>query len=298
MTELADLLVTEAILRYRIEKFIENGRKTALAKRTQGFFETKSIDLRKLWDDYGHIDLAIHKVLIQDKTKDKCSYLEDDSYGKTEAKYSEYMGEIAEGLKKFIIPAATAPVNNTLGQALTTTIIQQESSLPKITIPKYNGDYDMWRSFHDLFLSLVHNNTKLSPVQKLYHLKSCLTGDAEKLLRHTPITDADYEPAWIKLKERYENKRILVNHQLKVLVNQPKIIAEKIKEMKVLADTTNECLQQLKSLEIDKNSWDVLLVHILTQKLPYLTLRLWEEEQGTSQELPTYSKFNVFCKKV
>lgn len=295
MSDLNELLATEAILRFRIEKLVENGRKAAIKYRTHGFFETKMTDLRKLWEDYGVIDLEINKYIAKAKKGEKFDYIEDDTYGQTEIKYSEYIAELAEGLRKLVNPGITnvggstsagnvAPVN-------TTTIIHQESSLPKITIPKYSGDYDTWRSFHDLFVSLVHTNVKLSPVQKLYHLKSCLTGEAEKLLRHTPITDTDYEPAWQKLKERYENKKILVNHQLKILVNQPKISTEKGREIKALIDTTNECLQQLKSLEVDISSWDVLLVYILIQKLPYLTLRLWEEDQGSTEDLPKFSVF-------
>lgn len=226
-----------------MDRYIDNGRKTATAKRTHGFFEFKINELTKLWEEYCSIDLSINEILAQTKTGSKCDYLEEDRFGKVELKYSEYMGELVEGLRKL---AAPAPPNTTnIPPVHTTTVVQQESSLPKITIPKYNGDYDMWRSFHDLFVSLIHNNKKLTSVQKLYHLKSCLIGEAEKLLRHTPITEADYEPAWKKLKERYENKRILVNHQLKTLVNQPKITAEKIKDIKALIDTSSECLQQL-----------------------------------------------------
>lgn len=296
MADFDALLTKENILRNRLDRFIENGRKTAIAKRTQGFFEGKIADLQKLWDDYSAIDLSINEMQIQAKKTDKCDYVEEDHYGKAELRYSEYKGELIEGLRKLSTATAAGPINTTTIQAPAITL-HQESSLPKITIPKYSGDYDMWRSFHDLFVSLIHNNTKLTAVQKLYHLKSSLTGEAEKLLRHTPITDADYEPAWNKLKERYHNKRILVNHQLKILVNQPKIVSEKSKEIKALIDTTSECLQQLKSLEVDTSSWDVLLVHILIQKLPYLTLRLWEEDQGSTEDLPKYSEFQEFLQK-
>lgn len=294
MADLEALLTKENILRSRLDKLIDNGRKTAIVKRTQGFYEAKINDLKHLWDEYCAIDLAINEILLQSEEV-KHKYLEEDRYGVAEFKYSEYMGELVEGLRKFAMPATQNATN--IPPMHQTTVVQQESLLPRITIPKYNGDYELWRSFHDLFISIVHNNAKLSPVQKLYHLKSCLTGDAEKLLRHTPITDQDYEPAWNKLKTRYENKRILVNHQLKILVSQPKITLEKAKNIKAILDTTEECLQQLNSLKIDTTSWDVLLIHLLVQKLPFQTLKLWEEEQGASQDIPQYSDFKAFLDK-
>lgn len=295
MSEYEKLLTKESVFKNRLDKLIENGKKTATLKRTQGFFESKITELKRLWNEYNEIDLDINQALTQVSAAALKTYLDEDRYGQAEFKYAEYLAELTEGLRKFAVPTQQPAFDNPVNQ--TTTIIQQESALPKITIPKYDGNYDMWKSFHDLFVSLIHTNGKLSPVQKLHHLKSCLIGDAEKLLRHVPITNDDYEPAWDKLKARYENKRIIVNHQLKGLVNQPKITMEKPKALKALIDTSDECLQQLKSLGVDTSSWDVLLVHLLVQKLPYVTLRLWEEEQGVSQDLPKYQQFNDFLNK-
>lgn len=296
MTDITALLTKEGLLRDRLDKCIENGKKTAIVKRTQGFYENKLEDLRKLWNEYSEIDFRIMELVQQSTTKASTKYVEEDRFGQAESKYTEYMGELRDGLRKFTTTAQNVYFDQSLLNQ-TMAVTQQESTLPKITIPKYNGDYDLWKSFHDLFVSLIHTNARLSPVQKLHHLKSCLIGDAERLLRHIPITNDDYEPAWNKLKSRYENKRIIVNHQLKILVNQPKIPLEKPKAIKTLLDTTDECLQQLKGLGVETKSWDVLLVYLLVQKLPYATLRLWEEEQGSDQELPQYEQFNKFLNK-
>lgn len=208
MDDFTALKTKESLVRKRLDRCIENGKKTGTSKRTQGFYEQKIFELRKLWAEYCDVDAEIHQAFALDPVAIPEKYMEIDRYGTAEMKFSEYIGELAEGLGKFQ-PIIDQPDTQ---KVQTTTVIQQESSLPKINIPKFDGNYDLWRSFHDIFMSLVHTNTKLTSVQKLYHLKSCLTGDAEKLLRHTPITDADYDPAWKKLQERYDNKRILVNH--------------------------------------------------------------------------------------
>lgn len=54
--------------------------------------------------------------------------------------------------------------------------------LPKITIPKFEGDYLKWKTFFDLFSQLV-DNQRLPAVQKMWYLKSNIA-EAEKLISH------------------------------------------------------------------------------------------------------------------
>lgn len=81
MDDFNALLTKENILRNRLDRFIENGRKTAIAKRTHGFFEGKIVDLQKLWEDYCAIDLSINEMLVQNKKAEKCDYVEEEHYG-------------------------------------------------------------------------------------------------------------------------------------------------------------------------------------------------------------------------
>lgn len=49
--------------------------------------------------------------------------------------------------------------------------------LPKITIPKFDGDYLKWPAFADLFSQLVVNQN-IPAVQKIWYLKANVTGEA------------------------------------------------------------------------------------------------------------------------
>ena len=44
------------------------------------------------------------------------------------------------------------------------------AKLPRVPLPKFSGDYMEWISFSDIYVTLVHNNTCLSKVQKFYYL--------------------------------------------------------------------------------------------------------------------------------
>lgn len=152
-----------------------------------------------------------------------------------------------------------------------------------------------WPTFHDLFESLIHNNSSLPPVQKLHYLKSHLSGEAEQLVRHIPITSANYEQCWMQLIKRYNNKRYISSHILNRLIYQKALITESSSGVKHLLDTTSECLSTLTNMGIDVSSWDIIIIHLVTQKLDQESRRQWEQKiSDDSDRLPSLSEFLSF----
>ncbi|CAI6354304.1 unnamed protein product [Macrosiphum euphorbiae] len=49
------------------------------------------------------------------------------------------------------------------------------SALPKIELPKFNGDILSWSLFRDTFLSAVHENPDLSDIRRFQYLLMCVT---------------------------------------------------------------------------------------------------------------------------
>lgn len=39
---------------------------------------------------------------------------------------------------------------------------------PKIELPKFYGNIIHWRSFHDMFLRLVHNNSSITNIERFH----------------------------------------------------------------------------------------------------------------------------------
>jgi hypothetical protein len=48
----------------------------------------------------------------------------------------------------------------------------KEKSTPVIDLPVFNGAYQQWTSFKDLFIETIHSNPALSKAQKMQFLKS------------------------------------------------------------------------------------------------------------------------------
>ncbi|GFW53929.1 uncharacterized protein TNCV_1086461 [Trichonephila clavipes] len=54
--------------------------------------------------------------------------------------------------------------------------------LPDIQLPRFNGSYHKWFNFKEQFVSLIDSNNSLNDSQKLYYLKSTLTGIAKDVI--------------------------------------------------------------------------------------------------------------------
>ncbi|XP_063543228.1 uncharacterized protein LOC134751714 [Cydia strobilella] len=128
----------------------------------------------------------------QDMLQDT-AYIKDDVYDATNESYMDYKCELKNALSKLkATPSNDSPM-------LSTTASTSKSShvkLPKITIPTFSGKYEEWMGFRDLFTSLIHKNQDIDDIQKLHYLKAHLTGEAEQLLRHIPISSESYDQCW------------------------------------------------------------------------------------------------------
>ncbi|KYN50059.1 hypothetical protein ALC62_00087 [Cyphomyrmex costatus] len=166
--------------------------------------------------------------------------------------------------------------------------------LPKISLPSFAGDYHSWRSFHDLFTSLVIGNGNLTNVERMHYLKTCLTGDAAKLVTNLRVTDNTFSIAWKTLVTRYENKRVLISAQLDKLFGLKPIKSRSAKELNTMIATVSAALGALEALDCNISAWDPFLVYHLAHLLDENTREEWEVKLGPSMSYPTFKEFEDF----
>lgn len=82
-------------------------------------------------------------------------------------------------------------------------------TLPKIELPKFDGDVVRWCSFRGMFCSLVHDNQSISDIERFHFFKSCLSGPALAVIKSIPLTANNYNIAWNALQNSFENNRLL-----------------------------------------------------------------------------------------
>jgi len=71
-------------------------------------------------------------------------------------------------------------------------------SYPNLTVLCYNR-----RSFHDIYVSLVHNNRSIGDAERFHYLISCLSDFALSVVKSMPLSSDNYAVAWGALSNRF-----------------------------------------------------------------------------------------------
>lgn len=186
---------------------------------------------------------------------------------------------------------------NAIKKAINTkmwSVSHKEKSTPKMDLPTFSGAYQHWTSFKDLFTEVIHDNGTLSSAQKMQYLKSKVKGEAEKLIQHLSISSENYQVCWDILNNRYNNKKLIFTSHLNTILNLPVIQYQTATNIKRIHDTTNECLNAIKKLDVDISTWDPILVHLLSQKLDTDSYNDYIEAILEPRELPNLAEFMRF----
>ncbi|XP_031338175.1 uncharacterized protein LOC116167075 [Photinus pyralis] len=173
-------------------------------------------------------------------------------------------------------------------------VVQLQSQLPRINLPKFDGNYTHWPQFRDLFTSLVGSKPNLPPVEKFHNLKTSLEKEALQLINNLAITDDNYQIAWDKLKNKYENKRLLVNAHLASLDAIPPAKSESATELKRILLSTIEAKDALQALGRPVDNHEDWLVHKTTKRLDPQTRRDWETANGAANDPISFGELQKF----
>ena len=176
-------------------------------------------------------------------------------------------------------------------------VVQQGSAqmqLERVKIPTFSGNYIEWRTFYDLFMTMVHKNAQFSDAQRMQHLKTHLSGDPARLINNLQVSDANYIAALKLLSDRYDNKRAILSALMTTLFEIPASTKESAKELQQMLDIMNDVLSSVTGLGIPNADWDPLVIHILTLKMDTSTAQHWERYLGGSTDVPTLTQFREF----
>ncbi|XP_073816804.1 uncharacterized protein [Musca autumnalis] len=197
-----------------------------------------------------------------------------------------------------IINSEIDALTNKATEPLETTVqdnsVRRSIKLPPCDTDVFYGSYKTWPTFRDLFSAIYVENSGISRVEKLYHLKQKTSGEARDIIAHIPLTHDGFDLAWKNLTDRYENKRMQVNEQLKTLFSLPAVTVDSSSSLKSLQRSVNGCLETLKTLDIDIATWDPILIYLCSQKIPRTYLQDFENTLSDSSTIPKWKDFDKF----
>lgn len=271
--QLANLKLTRGQTKAHLTRF-----KTYLAGLTDDFDKTELEARLSL------VQPCLEKFeVIQTKIEELLESVDDDERATFENTYFKLTAEAKNLLIKI---SQSSPIDNTSISQNTNTADNDTLSarsntervkLPKLSLPEFGGLYTQWVSFQETYDALINNNLSLSPIEKFYYLKSCLKGEAAQLIQSLEISQANYDIAWQMLKERYQNKKLIIHTHLKAIFELGTLKGESHQALRKLLDNFNKNVRALTALGQPTAHWDTLLVYIFASKLDSVTKREFEE---------------------
>ncbi|XP_053686921.1 uncharacterized protein LOC128736463 [Sabethes cyaneus] len=184
-------------------------------------------------------------------------------------------------------------MNSTVMQNVSTSSSAFHLRLPKIDLPKFNGDFSRWLSFRDTYSSMVHSNADIPTVAKLQYLLQSLEGEARKPFESVDISADNYASTWDALLKRYDNKRYLKRQLFRAIYDLPPVKKEDSQELHDLVDEFQRHVKALAKLGEPICHWNTPLVNLLSYKLDPATLRAWEEMTSKDEDV-TYEQLIDF----
>ncbi|XP_052567192.1 uncharacterized protein LOC128093655 [Culex pipiens pallens] len=223
---------------------------------------------------------------------DKSEYLETHLTERAdfETRYCEAKGFL---LSKRTEEQNLTAMNSTMNTSQPTHPVSFHLRLPKIDLPKFDGDFSRWLSFRDAFTSMVHSNPDIPTVAKLQYLLNSLVDKAALQFENVEIEADKYAPTWDELLKRYDNKRFLKRKLFHALYDLPSLKRESASDLRTLVDDFHRHVKALEKLKEPVAHWDTPLVSILCYKLDSRSLRAWEEHTS-KDEVVTYAMLTDF----
>lgn len=141
------------------------------------------------------------------------------------------------------------------------------SKLPKLELPKFDGDIMEWSAFWDSYESAVHSNHSITNVQKFNYLKSLLVNEPLQTVSGFSLTNTNYEKAIKHLHERYGQRDRIIQTYMQTLLDLP-APSSSAESLRVFHDKLEIYIRGLESLGQSECTYGSLLVTVVMNKLP------------------------------
>ncbi len=259
-----EMEVAKKLTESRIEKELR-GEAERQNRQTENLEE-----MHRLKVDKAKLELGSEEIRLKEDERRRQEKHEDEM--KIAEQNAEAQRRLWEQNPQFLQPAiSTAVIQAPDRLSAGTSMQSQNRELFKIMndqLPKFDGDLSKAAEFILYFEELIHKRTDLSDAAKFAILYSHLVDGsiAKRCLEGFHPVDADYGPAWKKLKDRfYDPERVIQDRLHRLSKAKPK--SASIKDLREYQVELESGLRVLESHQISI-SQDVIFLQSVKQKLP------------------------------
>ncbi|KAI5732210.1 hypothetical protein M8J77_023385 [Diaphorina citri] len=170
------------------------------------------------------------------------------------------------------------------------------AKLPQIDIRKFSGErLEEFDSFISLYNKLIHTRDSLADIEKYSYLVSFLEGPALKIVQAVQFSAHNYQIAYTRLTERYQNPRVLANYYANRILETKGVGSESLQGLRLFLDQIYVNVQSLKALELADLS-DFIFLHLGLRFLDPRTRQLFENDHVKIKSIPSFNDLVTFVK--
>ena len=167
---------------------------------------------------------------------------------------------------------------------------QHTVKLPKLDLPKFNGDVMKFTSFWQQFEVCVDQQEDLPAVTKFNYLVGLLKGDAKNVIEGLPITQENYDEAKKIVKNRFGRNELIIFYHIQALLSLP--VTSKTSELVQFHDKLLANVRSLAPLGITSNNFGVILTPIIVSRLSQDIRQEWSRvSEGYEADLDHLMEF-------
>lgn len=165
--------------------------------------------------------------------------------------------------------------------------------LPKLDVPKFDGNSVNWRSFWEQFNISIHSRSSLSDSEKLVYLQhSVKDGSAKWVIEGLSRSGAYYSEAIESLKLRYDRPRLIHQTHVRMILEATSVKDGTGKELRCLHDTVQQHLRALRAMGYEPSG--AFLTSVLELKLDTTTMFRWRKFSQDLSSVLHYQKLLEF----
>ena len=146
---------------------------------------------------------------------------------------------------------------------------QAKAKLPKLTLPRFRGEFTKWKTFWDSFQSAAHDNPEISQVDKFNsYLNSVLVGPAARAISGLTLTASNYENTVRILQDRFGKTQQIITAHMDELIKITPCHNDRPTSLRYVFDQISVHTRGLASLDVFPEQYGSLLISIIMSKLP------------------------------
>lgn len=276
-----------------VASYFEQNPSSEIAHKIAAYLESWKESLFKLEQiDSELIECSEDQMSAAEMLKYEVDVSKD--YSTFKAQYNTAKGQLAALLERLDTNKTTPQSRQSLIPNSSFIEAYQINPLLKIQdipVPKYDGKRQNFTDWYNEFVSTVHDNTNLTPFQKMYLLKRALVGDAEALLKDYALSGEMYEKAFDYVKEHFYNKRVIIAGHFIDLVDLPEI---KMPALRSSFDKVQRVIRGLEVCGLDTKKLSPLIMFIVSRKLPERLRIDWENSNHDFSTYPSFDSLATF----